>query len=62
MPGSKIRPVDRLAQAVAKCGAESTAYGKCIVKDFNNVYKDKCLAEFQVLQNCVLVCLTFLCI
>ncbi|KAJ6256291.1 hypothetical protein Dda_8788 [Drechslerella dactyloides] len=53
MPPTKIRPVDRLAQAVAKCPAESTAYGKCIVADFHNVHKDKCFAEFQVLQACV---------
>jgi hypothetical protein len=31
---------------------KSAAYGKCIVADYNNVQKDKCLQEFLKLKNC----------
>jgi hypothetical protein len=34
---------------------QSTAYGKCIVVDYNNVSKDKCLTEFLKLQQCYTV-------
>jgi len=51
---SRTRPIDKFAQAVAKCSAEASAYGKCIVADYNAVHKDKCLAEFQVLKDCYL--------
>jgi len=51
MPG-RTRPIQKFAAAVAACAKESAAYGKCIVKDYNNVSKDKCLAEFLKLQQC----------
>jgi NADH dehydrogenase [ubiquinone] 1 alpha subcomplex assembly factor 8 len=34
---------------------KSAAYGKCIAKDYNNVFKDKCLTEFLKLQQCYTV-------
>lgn len=34
---------------------QSTIYGKCIVADYNSVYKDKCAAEFMKLKDCYLV-------
>ena len=34
---------------------EASVYGKCIVADYNSVYKDKCLTEFVALKNCYLV-------
>lgn len=67
----RVRPIERFAEAVAKCSAEvrlansskkwylfgiqSSAYGKCIVADYNAVHKDKCLAEFLRLKNCYIV-------
>ncbi|RPA92858.1 hypothetical protein L873DRAFT_1778907 [Choiromyces venosus 120613-1] len=47
------RPIHKLASAVAKCSPEVSAYGKCIVADYNNVHKDKCLTEFLRLKECV---------
>jgi hypothetical protein len=68
---SRIRPVEKFAAAVAHCSKEvchtlyiqdqslillqCTAYGKCIVADYNNVKKDKCVKEFLRLQECYVV-------
>jgi hypothetical protein len=34
---------------------QGAVYGKCIVADYNNVYKDKCKTEFMKLKDCYLV-------
>lgn len=34
---------------------QSAEYGKCIVADYNNVYKDKCMTEFMRLKDCYVV-------
>lgn len=34
---------------------QASTYGKCIVADYNTVYKDKCLTEFLRLKDCYLV-------
>lgn len=51
----RVRPIQRFAAAAAKCSTEGAAYGKCIVADYNNVYKDKCAEEFLKLKDCYLV-------
>lgn len=51
MPG-RTRPIEKFAEAVAKCSAEGAVFGRCIAADFNGVYKDKCLAEFLKLKDC----------
>ncbi|KAI5789741.1 hypothetical protein DFH27DRAFT_209933 [Peziza echinospora] len=48
-----IRPLERFAKSVAKCTPQASEYGKCIVADYNNVHKDKCLAQFMRLKECV---------
>ncbi|TVY84530.1 hypothetical protein LSUE1_G000614 [Lachnellula suecica] len=52
---ARTSPIEKFAKAVAKCSAESSAYGKCIVVDYNSVHKDKCLTEFLRLKNCYVV-------
>jgi hypothetical protein len=34
---------------------QSSAYGKCIFRDYNNVTKGMCQVEFMRLKECVLV-------
>lgn len=51
MPG-RLRPIEKFAEAVAKCSAESSVFGRCIAQDFNGVYKDKCQKEFLKLKEC----------
>jgi hypothetical protein len=67
----RTRPIEKMAQAVAKCSTEVTnipilssmnanlfqasVYGKCIVADYNSVHKDKCLTEFLKLKDCYVV-------
>jgi len=51
---TRARPIDKLATAAAKCAKEGSVYGKCIFADYNNVYKDKCAAEFLKLKECYL--------
>ncbi|KAJ5682556.1 hypothetical protein N7462_005721 [Penicillium macrosclerotiorum] len=50
----RTRPVEKIAKAAAQCSAEATAYGKCVVADYNSVHKDMCVKEFMRLKNCVL--------
>ncbi|KAK3949406.1 hypothetical protein QBC32DRAFT_349229 [Pseudoneurospora amorphoporcata] len=52
---STVRPIQRFASAVSKCSAESAAYGKCILADYNSVHKDLCANEFLRLKNCYLL-------
>jgi hypothetical protein len=35
--------------------SQSSAYGKCIFADYNNVHKDKCVTEFLKLKECFVV-------
>lgn len=36
-------------------GTQAAVYGKCIVADYNFVFKDKCAQEFMRLKDCYLV-------
>ncbi|KAH8773475.1 hypothetical protein F5883DRAFT_413655 [Diaporthe sp. PMI_573] len=54
-PAKPTRPIQKFATAASKCTAESVIYGRCIVADYNSVYKDKCAAEFMKLKDCYLV-------
>ncbi|KAF1958125.1 hypothetical protein CC80DRAFT_366659, partial [Byssothecium circinans] len=56
----RTRPIDKFATAVSKCSKESAVYGKCIMADYNNVTKDKCVTEFMKLKACYLVSLVSL--
>lgn len=67
----RARPIEKFAEAVAKCGPEvgrdnllsetdtdygqATNYGKCIVADYQAVYQDMCKKEFMLLKDCYLV-------
>ncbi|OXV08500.1 hypothetical protein Egran_03736 [Elaphomyces granulatus] len=57
----KIRPIEKFARAVAQCSTETdigvpqaASYGKCVVADYNAVYKDMCAKEFMKLKDCYL--------
>ncbi|EHK45497.1 uncharacterized protein TrAtP1_013335 [Trichoderma atroviride] len=54
-PQTTRRPIQKVSTAVAQCAVEATAYGKCIVADYNDVTKDKCAREFLRLKDCYLV-------
>ena len=70
MPG-RTRPIEKFAEATAKCTAEVTSmstcqsvradsskgavYGKCIAANYQNVSKDMCAKEFMALKDCYLV-------
>ncbi|KAI8405339.1 hypothetical protein FOFC_14818 [Fusarium oxysporum] len=56
MNQQRTRPIQKFAKAVSQCSVEATAYGKCIVADYNAVHKDKCAKEFMRLKDCYLVC------
>ncbi|KAK5088852.1 hypothetical protein LTR05_003074 [Lithohypha guttulata] len=51
----RARPIEKFAEAVAKCGPEAANYGKCIVADYQSTYQDMCKKEFMVLKDCYLV-------
>ncbi|CAK7270953.1 hypothetical protein SEPCBS119000_004352 [Sporothrix epigloea] len=50
----RSRPIKRIASAASQCSAEAAIYGRCVVVDYNAVYKDKCVAEFSKLKDCYL--------
>ncbi|PGH06710.1 hypothetical protein AJ80_08127 [Polytolypa hystricis UAMH7299] len=51
---SRTRPIEKFAQATAKCSTEAAAYGKCVFADYNGVHKDMCAKEFMRLKDCYL--------
>jgi NADH dehydrogenase [ubiquinone] 1 alpha subcomplex assembly factor 8 len=53
------RPIEKLAAAVAKCSVEATAYGQCVLKDYQSTHQDMCVKEFMRLKECYLVSLGF---
>ena len=38
--------------------AKASAYGKCILKDYESVHQDMCAKEFMRLKECYLVSLS----
>ncbi|KIW53319.1 hypothetical protein PV05_08902 [Exophiala xenobiotica] len=50
----RARPIEKLAEAAAKCSVEATAYGKCILADYQSTYQDMCAKEFMRLKDCYL--------
>ncbi|KEY69490.1 hypothetical protein S7711_02028 [Stachybotrys chartarum IBT 7711] len=57
MTRTATRPIQKFAKAVSQCSAEASAYGKCIVADYNAVHKNQCAKEFMRLKDCYLVSL-----
>ncbi|EME83028.1 uncharacterized protein MYCFIDRAFT_36377 [Pseudocercospora fijiensis CIRAD86] len=58
MPG-RTRPIEKFAEATAKCSAEGAVYGKCVAMNYQNVKKDLCAREFMALKDCYIVCQTY---
>ncbi len=54
------RPIEKFASHVAKCSVEASAYGKCILKDYQSVHQDMCVKEFMRLKECYVVSPFFL--
>ncbi|EME46709.1 hypothetical protein DOTSEDRAFT_126445 [Dothistroma septosporum NZE10] len=55
MPG-RTRPIEKFAEATAKCSPEaSCVYGKCVAASYQNAKKDMCAREFMALKDCYLV-------
>ncbi|KXL42541.1 MAG: hypothetical protein FE78DRAFT_120642, partial [Acidomyces sp. 'richmondensis'] len=50
----RIRPIEKFAEASAKCTADAAMYGKCIAANYQNVSKDMCVKEFMALKDCYL--------
>ncbi|CZT17339.1 uncharacterized protein RCC_03173 [Ramularia collo-cygni] len=53
MPG-RTRPIEKFAEATAKCSAEGAFYGKCVAANYQNAKKDMCAREFMALKDCYL--------
>ncbi|EMF14050.1 uncharacterized protein SEPMUDRAFT_124339 [Sphaerulina musiva SO2202] len=51
MPG-RTRPIEKFAEAAAKCSPEGAVYGKCVAANYQNVKKDMCAREFLALKDC----------
>ncbi|TKA34206.1 hypothetical protein B0A50_00186 [Salinomyces thailandicus] len=55
MPMSgRTRPIEKFAEATARCTAEGAVYGKCVAANYQNVSKDMCAREFMALKDCYL--------
>ena len=51
----RTRPIEKFAEATAKCAQQGAVYGKCVAANYQNVKKDMCIAEFMALKDCYLV-------
>ena len=47
---------------MTKCSVEASAYGKCVVKDYQSVHQGMCAREFLLLRECFLVSTICLCV
>ncbi|WPH00027.1 Hypothetical protein R9X50_00285000 [Acrodontium crateriforme] len=54
---TRTRPIEKFAEAIAKCSPEGAVYGKCISANYQNVHKDMCAKEFMLLKDCYLASL-----
>ncbi|KAI1616469.1 hypothetical protein EDD36DRAFT_461352 [Exophiala viscosa] len=50
----RVRPIEKFAEAAAKCSVEASAYGKCVLADYQSTYQDMCAKEFMRLKDCYL--------
>ena len=49
-----IGPIKRLAvAATTTCAAPASAYGKCVLANYQDAKKDMCAAEFRAFKDCV---------
>nr|POE53558.1 hypothetical protein CFP56_28780 [Quercus suber] len=53
MPG-RTRPIEKFAEATAKCGPQGAVYGKCIAANYKDVHKNMCAKEFAAFKDCYL--------
>nr|POF15362.1 hypothetical protein CFP56_42251 [Quercus suber] len=51
----KTRPIEKFAEATAKCGPQGAAYGQCVAANYKDVHKDMCAKEFAAFKDCYLV-------
>ncbi|EMR09185.1 hypothetical protein PNEG_03612 [Pneumocystis murina B123] len=45
--------IQKFISASKSCSILGTIYGKCIIKNTNNIQKDTCISEFQKFKNCL---------
>ncbi|KAA1473874.1 hypothetical protein DENSPDRAFT_301150 [Dentipellis sp. KUC8613] len=51
---TRVSPLRRLAQhSTSSCGAQASAYGKCMFASYTDVHKDICKAEFDKFAVCL---------
>lgn len=48
-----VKQVSKLMNATLQCTVLSTAYGNCMMKNYQNVSKDACVQEFLAYKECV---------
>ncbi|ODV84226.1 hypothetical protein CANARDRAFT_29382 [[Candida] arabinofermentans NRRL YB-2248] len=47
------RQVTKLMNATMQCSQQSVLYGQCVLKNYENISKDACMAEFMNYKQCV---------
>ncbi|KTW26682.1 hypothetical protein T552_04172 [Pneumocystis carinii B80] len=45
--------IQKFILASKSCSILGTIYGKCIIKNTNNIQKDTCISEFQKFKSCL---------
>ncbi|KAI9256582.1 hypothetical protein BDA99DRAFT_562020 [Phascolomyces articulosus] len=50
---NRSKGVSLLAQGVASCSTQATAYGQCVASRYQDVHKDMCVKEFEAFKQCV---------
>ena len=50
---NRSKGVGLLAQGVATCSTQATAYGQCVTAKYQDVHKDMCAKEFEAFKQCV---------
>ncbi|RDW32455.1 hypothetical protein B0I72DRAFT_112601 [Yarrowia lipolytica] len=50
---ARVSPIKKLGQSTAACSTVASAYGKCILENYQTVSKDMCQQEFAKFKDCV---------
>lgn len=48
-----LAPLKQMGQAVGECHTQAQAYGQCMLRNYQEMERDRCAAEFRAFKTCV---------
>ncbi|KAK9472236.1 uncharacterized protein V1510DRAFT_417699 [Dipodascopsis tothii] len=54
MGGRSTKPLEKLAKAAYSCGPLASAYGQCVLRNYDQNTKGMCTKQFVAFKSCVM--------